>query len=114
MRASNSSSTSARTKNRYTATASTIASTDGADDDQSTAGPASHAGDVLELQDSRRLPEDGTADAIALQQFRLRAEYDTFGPSEFGDVGDDPLGDVRRELVAVTRWRSPTNVSRSR
>ncbi len=74
-------------------------------DDEPATGAAPHAGDVLEFDDPGGLAEHGAADAVALQQVGLRAEHRAFGPPERRDVGDDPISDVGRQLVAVTRGR---------
>ena len=65
-------------------------------DHQAPARSAAGAGDLLMLDEAHRLPEDGPADVVALEQFGLGAEDLADRPPEGHDVFDDEVGHLGR------------------
>jgi hypothetical protein len=60
-------------------------------DDESPAGPTSGAGDLLVFDETYRLPEDGPAHVIALEQVGLGPEHLTDRPAHCHDILDDAI-----------------------
>ena len=58
-------------------------------DDQPAAGPPSHGGHLLVLDQAHRLAEDGPAHPVALDQLGLRAQHLAHRPAPVDHVGED-------------------------